>query len=84
MAYLRFHLLQVRRIGQKRPVRSVWIRAFPIDEQIDELIEYKEVNSSTAVDGKECGTVHNQSAPKVSISKLVKSVLSTDESYGHG
>ena len=64
----------MRRIGQKRPVRSVWIRAFPVDEQIDELINHKAANSSAVVDGKD-DDGQNKSAPKVSISELVKSVL---------
>merc|ERR1712232_873963 len=44
---------RVRRIGQTRNVRSIWIKAFPIDEQLDRLIEEKQVNSNTAVDGKD-------------------------------
>eukprot|EP00804_Cyclotella_cryptica_P003233 CCRYP_010485-RC/>CCRYP_010485-RC protein AED:0.11 eAED:0.11 QI:337/0.85/0.75/1/0.85/0.75/8/1228/966 len=70
---------RVRRIGQTRPVRSIWIRAFPIDEQIDALLDHKEVNSFTAVDGKEgCG--HPRKAPKISISELVKTTLSNQAS----
>jgi hypothetical protein len=68
---------RVRRIGQKRSVRSIWIRAFPIDEQIDALIDQKEVNSSTAVDGRKEGHGQNRSAPKISIGDLVKTALST-------
>ena len=67
----------MRRIGQKRPVRSIWLRAFPIDKQIDDLLDHKDMNSSTAVDGKDHGG-HNKSAPKVSIAQLVKSVLSNE------
>ena len=67
---------RVRRIGQKRPVRSIWIRAFHIDEQIDNLIDHKEVTSNTAVDGKiSNATGHGRSAPKVKISELIKTVL---------
>ncbi len=65
---------RVRRIGQKRPVRSIWVRSFPIDERIDELIDHKEVNSSAVVDGKDHGG-QNRNAPKVSVSELVKSLL---------
>lgn len=65
---------RVRRIGQTRPVRSIWVKAFPIDDQIDELLDHKEAKSNIAVDGKELKD-NNNSAPKVSISKLVKSVL---------
>jgi SNF2 family DNA or RNA helicase len=67
---------RVRRIGQKRPVRSIWIRAFPIDEQIDSLIDHKDVTSKTAVDGKP-STGQSRSAPKVKISELIKSVIYT-------
>lgn len=66
---------RVRRIGQKRPTRSIWIRAFPIDEQIDELINHKEETSNTAVDGKGSANQNNRNAPKVSISQLIQSVL---------
>jgi SNF2 family DNA or RNA helicase len=67
---------RVRRIGQKRRVRSIWIRAFHIDEQIDNLIDHKEVTSNTAVDGKASNaTGHGRSAPKVKISELIKTVL---------
>ncbi|KAL3808535.1 hypothetical protein ACHAXA_002702 [Cyclostephanos tholiformis] len=69
---------RVRRIGQKRPVRSIWVRSFPIDDRIDELIDHKEVNSSAAVDGKDHGG-QNRNAPKVSIAQLVKSVLGNQE-----
>ena len=67
---------RVRRIGQTRPVRSIWIRAFPIDEQIDSLIDHKEVNSSTAVDGL-AGTGQNKTAPKICIADLVKTALTS-------
>lgn len=67
---------RVRRIGQKRRVRSIWIRAFHIDEQIVNLIDHKEVTSNTAVDGKASNaTGHGRSAPKVKISELIKTVL---------
>ena len=69
---------RVRRIGQKRKVRSIWLRAFPIDKQVDDLLDHKEDNSSTVVDGKECKGNQNRAAPKVSIAKLVKSLMSGD------
>lgn len=67
---------RVRRIGQTRPVRSIWIRAFPIDEQIDELLDHKDVTSTTVVDGK-ASTGQSRSAPKVKISELIKTVIET-------
>ena len=66
-------------VGITSTVRSIWIRAFPIDEQIDALIDHKEVNSFTAVDGKE-GSGHPRKAPKISISELVKTTLSNQAS----
>lgn len=65
---------RVRRIGQKRPVRSIWIQSFLIDENIDDMLDHKEVNSSTVVDGKDYGA-QNRSAPKLNTRELVKSVL---------
>lgn len=67
---------RVRRIGQKRPVRSIWIRAFAIDEQIDELLDHKDVTSNTVVDGK-VSSGQSRSAPKVKISELIKNVIET-------
>ncbi len=67
---------RVRRIGQKRPVRSIWIRAFDIDEKIDELLDHKDVTSNTVVDGK-ASTGQSRSAPKVKISELIKNVIGT-------
>ena len=61
-------------IGQKRRVRSIWIRAF-----IDELIDHEEENSSRAVDRKRGNGGQSKAAPKISIAKLVKSVLSDDK-----
>jgi hypothetical protein len=46
------------------------------------LIDHKEVNSSTAVDGK-LGDGQNRLAPKVSIADLVKTALSTPASLGN-
>jgi hypothetical protein len=71
---------RVRRIGQTRPVRSIWIQAFPIDKQIDCLIDHKEENTSTAVDGKTGTGGKNKAAPKISISELVKTALGDPES----
>ena len=56
----------------------MWIQAFPIDKQIDELINDKEENSNTVVDGKVGDVQKNKAAPKISIAQLVKSVLNTE------
>lgn len=67
---------RVRRIGQSKEVKSIWLRAFPIDTHIDELIEEKTMNSSAVISGQSSNT-NNQGrqAPKISIRKLVDSIL---------
>lgn len=75
---------RIRRIGQRRPVRSIWVKSFPVDDQIDNLIGHKEENSNTAVDGKNNASGdYNRGAPKVSIAELVKSVLSDQGDGGN-
>jgi len=70
---------RVRRIGQLRPVRSIWLRSFKVDEQIDNLLEQKTLNTSEVVnrhEGKEAMDANKfKSAPRISIRKLVKSIL---------
>jgi len=71
---------RVRRIGQTKPVTSIWMRAFDIDEQIDALIEEKNLTSLAVVDrtgsSSICGlTFETKSAPKVSIFRLVSSII---------
>jgi len=67
---------RVRRIGQTKSVRSIWMRAFQVDEQIDNLIEHKNNNANSVVDGKR-GSQSNasQAAPKISIRQLVQSIV---------
>ena len=68
---------RVRRIGQTRPVKSIRLRAFQVDEQVDTLIEHKSMNSSAVVNSNGNNSQGNQSnaAPKVSIRKLIQSIL---------
>mmetsp|Transcript_13269 Transcript_13269/g.24902 ORF Transcript_13269/g.24902 Transcript_13269/m.24902 type:complete len:314 (-) Transcript_13269:27-968(-) len=65
---------RVRRIGQTKSVRSIWIRAFNIDEQIDGLIEYKIQNASSVVE-KNSKSNDSSAAPRISIKKLVETIL---------
>jgi hypothetical protein len=74
---------RVRRIGQNRPVRSLWISSFPIDEAVDEVIDFKAVNTSATIDGQDYGN-RSMSAPKVSIAELVKSVLGNTNNQSNG
>jgi len=72
---------RIRRIGQTRPVTCIWMRAFEVDEQIDNLIEQKEQNSSTVVDGMKGFNSSNRSknrseaAPKITLHKLVRLII---------
>ena len=73
---------RVRRIGQTKEVTSIWLKSFPIDDQIDNMIEQKKATSSAVVDGRENNSIAGQttsmigSAPKISIMQLISSVLS--------
>ena len=64
---------RVRRIGQTKPVTCIWMVAFDLDKQIDQILEQK-TNTTNAVLAD--GDAENQvSAPKISIFQLLKSVL---------
>lgn len=65
---------RVRRIGQKREVKSIWIRAFEIDKQIDEMIEHKKNNSYAVVDGRVLSN-NSTNAARISIFQLVASLV---------
>ncbi len=69
---------RVRRIGQKREVKSIWMRAFEIDKQIDEMIEHKKNNSHAVVDGRAPSNSSNHAA-KISIFQLVASLVPKSE-----
>jgi SNF2 family DNA or RNA helicase len=76
---------RVRRIGQTKPVKSIWMTAFELDKQIDSLIESKartavavlsSKESSTGADGKDPDSSNFVSGEaKLSIFKLLQSVL---------
>jgi len=66
---------RVRRIGQTKPVRSIWMVAFDLDTQIDAVIQQKQQNSNAVlVEGSENNGA-NAAPPKISISQLLKRVL---------
>ena len=90
---------RVRRIGQTKPVTSIWMSAFELDKQIDEMIESKSQTSSTVLSEQSTGASSSSSVthtPKLSILKMVQSFLSGQSSssdgykqatlpdYGHG
>mmetsp|Transcript_22387 Transcript_22387/g.46425 ORF Transcript_22387/g.46425 Transcript_22387/m.46425 type:complete len:132 (+) Transcript_22387:2104-2499(+) len=68
---------RVRRIGQTKPVTSIWLRAFDVDEQIDILIEEKKQTSHVVVDRKSNygSPSQTKAAPKISIFQLVNSII---------
>ena len=68
---------RVRRIGQTKPVTSIWMRCFDVDEQIDILIEEKKQTSLAVVDRKSNygSPSHTKAAPKISIFQLVNSII---------
>jgi len=74
---------RVRRIGQTKAVKSIWMRAFEVDEQIDSLIDRKKQNCHVVVNGKKDGVSQTildgdetKAAPKISIFQLVRSIIS--------
>lgn len=62
--------------------------SFEVDEQIDEMIEQKNMNSSTVIGGRNSCDMDNkinssgvrrQNAPKISIINLVRSLVPPDK-----
>jgi SNF2 family DNA or RNA helicase len=69
---------RVRRIGQTKPVTSIWMSAFELDKQIDEMIESKSQTSSTVLSEQNSASgTTSTNAPKLSILKMVHSFLSS-------
>lgn len=68
---------RVRRIGQTKPVRSIWMAAFDLDKQIDDLLEQKKITSDAVLthDGNQERTSSAIDAPKISIFQLLRSIL---------
>ena len=73
---------RVRRIGQTKPVTSIWMSAFELDSQIDSMIESKSQTSSAVLSSKTIDDENNDGAPtadpnvaKLSIMNLLQSLL---------
>ena len=66
---------RVRRIGLTRSVKSIRLRAFQVDEQVDNLIEEQKAINSDAVVKAGSSRHRGRSAPRISIRNLVKSIL---------
>lgn len=82
---------RVRRIGQTKEVKSIWLVAFDIDKEIDSMIEEKKENTSKVIGNnnnsnrsneaeqdeknKGCTFIGAKDAPKVSLFRLMKSIV---------
>ena len=65
---------RVRRIGQTKPVRSIWLSAFDLDTQIDAIIENKKQTSAAVlakIDDEEAVARER----KLSINDLLKRIM---------
>ena len=70
---------RVRRIGQTRPVTSIWMVAFDLDKQIDGILEQKKTSSNIVLaEGDDDDDDDAKQSPKLSIFRLLKSVLHTE------
>lgn len=82
---------RVRRIGQTKPVTSMWMSAFELDKQIDNMLESKSQTSSTVLsakltnEGSDDSSLANGNTHKLSIMKLLQSILlPANASSSHG
>mmetsp|Transcript_22601 Transcript_22601/g.34453 ORF Transcript_22601/g.34453 Transcript_22601/m.34453 type:complete len:813 (+) Transcript_22601:174-2612(+) len=65
---------RVRRIGQTKSVRSIWLRCFECDTQIDNLLDSKNDNATSVVSSDTQSNEH-KAAPKISIKSLVETIV---------
>ena len=68
---------RVRRIGQTKPVKSIWMSAFELDQQIDKLLQQKSQTANTVLSTTSSNNVHAAAPPKLSIFQLLQKVLPT-------
>lgn len=66
---------RVRRIGQTKPVKSIWLRSFDLDEQIDGIIEQKTHTTNAVLTASASESGEQQAAPRLSIFQMLRSVL---------
>ena len=60
--------------GQTKSVRSIWLRCFECDTQIDNLLESKNDNATSVVSSDTQLNEH-KAAPKISIKTLVETIV---------
>lgn len=63
---------RVRRIGQTKPVKSIWISAFDLDRHIDSMLEQKKQTAAAVLDGS---AEAFDDVPKKSILQTLQEVL---------
>lgn len=68
---------RVRRIGQTKPVTSIWMSAFDLDKQIDSLIEQKKQTAAAVLgdDTENAANAGGGEPKKFSIFQMLKAVL---------
>ena len=66
---------RVRRIGQEKEVLSIWLQAFPWDDQVDEMIKIKENVSSAVLEIQEGKSSEASTGTSLSINQLVKAAV---------
>jgi hypothetical protein len=66
---------RIRRIGQEKETRSIWMTAFEFDSQLDAMLEEKN-QASKAVLTKSGMMTGDSSSASINIPKLVASLIS--------
>lgn len=65
---------RVRRIGQTKPVKSIWVSAFDLDKQIDDMLAKKNENTAAVLTDSRVGS-DNSAVPKLSIFQMLRLIL---------
>jgi SNF2 family DNA or RNA helicase len=73
---------RLRRIGQTKPVTSIWMRAFELDRQIDNMLDQKSQTTSAVLVGGGTNDKGAMDAMKLSIFKMLQAVLPPVEEGG--
>lgn len=66
---------RVRRIGQTKPVRCIWMSAFDLDKQIDSMLETKSKTANAVLVEGADSQQQQSDAPKLSIFQMLKAIL---------
>jgi hypothetical protein len=66
---------RVRRIGQEKEVLSIWLQAFPWDDQVDEMIKTKENVASAVLETNTGKSSKASTGTSLSINLLIKAAV---------